>query len=432
MFGKLGCYPDKIRGSNDPSDQNHNNNNINNNIVNNQNHLSSSANSSLTHLNNNKNDHNFFENTNGGTKSQLKKPETVNNNSNNLINSSTKLDSNNNNNTKKNLNSTASSKMTSPTRTGMSSLSSKPPLPPVLIVTPNAKEDTATAGDAAVAGVTAATYDTTTNTTASTTSSIPTINNEYINTTDADELLKPSSSSTNTTTTTTSEQMRKKIILGKGYSLMDWIRYTKETPDLAGNKGILRKITKDELAKHNKANDCWLAIYDKVYNVTPYMKYHPGGVDELMKGAGLNATELFNKVHPWVNITSMLEKCLIGHLVVQSSPPSSPVKANTGAQLESVADKSSSINVDNQQSNKKYSIPIVEIPVLDSYQSNSNCIIVLYTNKLNRLVRKESLIIDKKSSNNNILLFLYTPDAVYKYELEIPAPTEDFYDSKHT
>lgn len=54
---------------------------------------------------------------------------------------------------------------------------------------------------------------------------------------------------------------RKKIILGKGYSLMDWIRFTKETPDLAGNQGILRKITYEELAKHNKEDDCWLAIY---------------------------------------------------------------------------------------------------------------------------------------------------------------------------
>jgi hypothetical protein len=54
---------------------------------------------------------------------------------------------------------------------------------------------------------------------------------------------------------------RKKIALGKGYSLMDWIRFTKETPDLAGNQGILRKITYEELAKHNKEDDCWLAIY---------------------------------------------------------------------------------------------------------------------------------------------------------------------------
>ncbi len=36
---------------------------------------------------------------------------------------------------------------------------------------------------------------------------------------------------------------------------------------------------------------------DKVYNITAYMKYHPGGVDELMRGAGINATNLFNEVN---------------------------------------------------------------------------------------------------------------------------------------
>jgi cytochrome b involved in lipid metabolism len=76
-----------------------------------------------------------------------------------------------------------------------------------------------------------------------------------------------------------SELNRKKVILGPGYSLMDWIRLGRQTPDLAGTQGMLRMVTLEELAKHNKKNDCWLAIYDKVYNVTPYMKFHPGGVD---------------------------------------------------------------------------------------------------------------------------------------------------------
>ena len=54
---------------------------------------------------------------------------------------------------------------------------------------------------------------------------------------------------------------RKKITLGRGFSLMDWIRFTKESVDLAGNQGVLKKVTYEELAKHNKEDDCWLAIY---------------------------------------------------------------------------------------------------------------------------------------------------------------------------
>lgn len=34
----------------------------------------------------------------------------------------------------------------------------------------------------------------------------------------------------------------------------------------------------------------------KVYNITPYMEYHPGGEEELMRGAGIDGTQLFDEV----------------------------------------------------------------------------------------------------------------------------------------
>ena len=38
-------------------------------------------------------------------------------------------------------------------------------------------------------------------------------------------------------------------------------------------------------------------VLDDIYNVTAYMDYHPGGWDELVKGAGRDATKLFNDAH---------------------------------------------------------------------------------------------------------------------------------------
>ena len=35
----------------------------------------------------------------------------------------------------------------------------------------------------------------------------------------------------------------------------------------------------------------------KVYNITPYLEYHPGGIPEIMKGAGKDGTALFDEVH---------------------------------------------------------------------------------------------------------------------------------------
>lgn len=50
----------------------------------------------------------------------------------------------------------------------------------------------------------------------------------------------------------------------------------------------------------------------KVYNITPYAKYHPGGVGELMRCAGRDGMKLFGEIHPWVNWETMLSSCLVG------------------------------------------------------------------------------------------------------------------------
>ncbi|NWR53961.1 NB5R4 reductase, partial [Bucorvus abyssinicus] len=107
------------------------------------------------------------------------------------------------------------------------------------------------------------------------------------------------------------------VPLKPGRSLMDWIRLTKSGKDLTGLKGRLSEVTEDELAKHNKKEDCWICIRGFVYNVTPYMEYHPGGEDELMKAAGTDGTDLFDQVHRWVNYESMLKECLVGRMAVK-------------------------------------------------------------------------------------------------------------------
>lgn len=95
---------------------------------------------------------------------------------------------------------------------------------------------------------------------------------------------------------------------------MDWVRLGNTNCDLAGTKGIIRPVSSEELRKHNTRKDAWLAIRGKVYNVTAYMDFHPGGVDELMKGVGIDATKMFDDVHAWVNYEQLLAKCLVGPL----------------------------------------------------------------------------------------------------------------------
>ncbi|KAG6616849.1 Nitrate reductase [Phytophthora cinnamomi] len=111
-------------------------------------------------------------------------------------------------------------------------------------------------------------------------------------------------------------QRRNKVALPPGYSQLHWMRLCQSGQDLSGLRGgpPRRAITMEEVSRHNTEDDCWSVLDGKVYNMTPYLKFHPGGVADLMLSAGGDCTDLFNEKHPWVNGHSMLEKCYIGQL----------------------------------------------------------------------------------------------------------------------
>lgn len=48
-----------------------------------------------------------------------------------------------------------------------------------------------------------------------------------------------------------------------------------------------------EVAKHNTQQDCWLAIDNKVYDVTDYINKHPGGAQRIITNCGQDASQAF-------------------------------------------------------------------------------------------------------------------------------------------
>lgn len=49
-------------------------------------------------------------------------------------------------------------------------------------------------------------------------------------------------------------------------------------------------IAYGDVAKHATAADCWVILYDKVYDLTEFLPNHPGGPQIIIKYAGKDAT----------------------------------------------------------------------------------------------------------------------------------------------
>lgn len=60
------------------------------------------------------------------------------------------------------------------------------------------------------------------------------------------------------------------------------------------NRPPFRNYTADEVSKHNKPGDAWTVLNGKIYDISLYCDYHPGGDDKLMLGAGRDCSKLFN------------------------------------------------------------------------------------------------------------------------------------------
>jgi len=76
-------------------------------------------------------------------------------------------------------------------------------------------------------------------------------------------------------------------------------------------------LTLEEVAKHREVGDCWTIFQGRVYDITLYIDFHPGGKRQIMQGAGKDMTALFQKAHPWVSMDGLLGKLCLGPVVQQ-------------------------------------------------------------------------------------------------------------------
>jgi len=96
-----------------------------------------------------------------------------------------------------------------------------------------------------------------------------------------------------------------------------------ESSTISPKTSTAKMISYEELSKHNTINDCWIAVREKVYNVTSWIPDHPGGSDFIVFNGGRDATQLFEAYHP-VRVYGRLTKHYVGELEPSSTHPRFP------------------------------------------------------------------------------------------------------------
>jgi len=72
---------------------------------------------------------------------------------------------------------------------------------------------------------------------------------------------------------------------------------TTESENKIGIANTEATYTLADIAIHNTQADCWTLVFDKVYNITSYIRNHPGGASSISKICGKDGTAIFDNKH---------------------------------------------------------------------------------------------------------------------------------------
>lgn len=102
--------------------------------------------------------------------------------------------------------------------------------------------------------------------------------------------------------------------------LLVWLFSPPPSPTIEAPQPILpaSRIPLAEVSRHGQADDCWMAIDGKVYDLTPYLPLHPTKPGIIVPWCGQEASEAYRtktrgRPHS-AEAGELLEKYLIGQL----------------------------------------------------------------------------------------------------------------------
>ncbi|KAK7873588.1 hypothetical protein R5R35_009288 [Gryllus longicercus] len=85
-------------------------------------------------------------------------------------------------------------------------------------------------------------------------------------------------------------------------------------PAPAQDDADLPVVSLSEVAWHDHHGDCWIVVYDRVYDLTPFLWEHPGGEEILLDYAGRDATLAFAGIGHGPAMLLALRPHLVGRL----------------------------------------------------------------------------------------------------------------------
>ena len=72
---------------------------------------------------------------------------------------------------------------------------------------------------------------------------------------------------------------------------------TQGTTTATTTTNVTASYTLTDVSKHNKSTDCWTVVNKNVYNLTSWIKQHPGGQSAIIGLCGIDGTKLFTAQH---------------------------------------------------------------------------------------------------------------------------------------
>ncbi|CDJ50356.1 cytochrome b5, putative [Eimeria brunetti] len=76
----------------------------------------------------------------------------------------------------------------------------------------------------------------------------------------------------------------------------------------------LPEFSWEEIQKHTDAQSCWCVFYGLVYDLTKFLKLHPGGHHVILEVAGQDATETFEDIGHTLDARAMADEYIIGRV----------------------------------------------------------------------------------------------------------------------